>query len=77
MINLRKYEAGEVVIKENDTGDTAYVIERGRVEITKEREGQKIHVAYLNAGETIGEMSMIDDKPRSATVTATEETTVQ
>ena len=76
MINLRKYKAGEVIIKENDTGETAYVIERGRVEITKEREGQKMHMAYLDSGETIGEMSMIDDKPRNATVTATEETTV-
>jgi len=77
MINLRKYKAGEVIIKENDTGETAYAIERGRVEVTKEMEGQKIHMAYLNAGETIGEMSMVDDKPRSATVTATEETTVR
>ena len=77
MINLRKYKAGEVIIEENDTGETAYTIEQGRVEITKEREGRKIHIAYLNAGETIGEMSMVDDKPRSATVTATEETTVR
>jgi CRP-like cAMP-binding protein len=77
MSNLRKYKAGEVIIIENDTGETAYAIEQGRVEITKDREGQKIHIAYLNAGETIGEMSMVDDRPRSATVTATEETTAR
>jgi len=74
MITLRQFEPGEVIIQENDMGETAYIIERGKVEVTKERDGQRVHLGYAAAGETFGEMSMIDDKPRSATVTAVEET---
>ena len=74
MITLRQFEPGEVIIKEMDMGETAYIIDRGRVEVTKELDGEKVHLGYVGAGETFGEMSMIDDKPRSATVTAVEET---
>ena len=76
MISLNRYEAGEVIIRENDLGETAYFITQGKVEITKESAEQKVHLAYLGVGETFGEMSMIDEKPRSATVTAVTETLV-
>jgi CRP-like cAMP-binding protein len=76
MISLSRHEAGDVIIRENDLGETAYVISQGRVEVSKERDGQNVHLAYLGAGETFGEMSMIDEKPRSATVTAVTETLV-
>ncbi len=74
MSTLRQYEAGEIILRENDTGETAYVIERGRVEVTKKLAGQKVHLAYMGAGEIFGEMSVIDDMPRSATFTAVEKT---
>jgi len=74
MITLRQFEPGEVIIKESDMGETAYIIDRGRVEVTKQLDGERVHIGYVEAGETFGEMSMIDDKPRSATVTALEET---
>ena len=76
MISLSRHEAGDVIIRENDLGETAYVIAQGRIEVSKERDGQNVHLAYLGAGETFGEMSMIDEKPRSATVTAVSETLV-
>lgn len=74
MITPSRYQAGEVIIQENDLGETAYVITQGQVEVSKELQGQKVHLAYLGSGETFGEMSMIDEKPRSATVTAVTET---
>jgi CRP-like cAMP-binding protein len=76
VITLTRYKAGDVIVQENDFGETAYVILEGRVEVTKEVDGQNVHLAYLGAGETFGEMSMIDEKPRSATVTAVTETLV-
>ena len=76
MISLTQYKAGEVIIRERDVGETAYVIAEGQVEVSKELNGQNVHLAYLGAGETFGEMSMIDEKPRSATVTAVKETLV-
>ena len=72
----RRYEAGEVIIRENDVGETAYVITHGQVEVTKQLDGQNVHLGYRGAGEIFGEMSMIDEKPRSATVTAVTETLV-
>jgi hypothetical protein len=77
MITLREYEAGEVIFHENAPGESAYIIERGRVEVTKALGGQHLHLAYLGVGEPFGEMSMIDDKPRNATVRAVEETVVR
>jgi CRP/FNR family transcriptional regulator, cyclic AMP receptor protein len=76
VITLRRYEAGEVIVRENDFGETAYVIGQGQVEVTKELDGQRVHLAYLGVGETFGEMGMIDEKPRSATVTAVTATVV-
>jgi CRP/FNR family cyclic AMP-dependent transcriptional regulator len=77
MGNVRQYEAGEVIFNENDTGETAYVIEQGRVEVLKNLNGANIHIAYIGAQEPFGEMGMIDEKPRSATVVAVERTTVR
>jgi CRP-like cAMP-binding protein len=77
MITLRQYAPGEAIIRENEPGECAYIIEKGRVEITKESDGRPVHVAYLEAGMTFGEMSMVDDLARSATVTAVAETTVR
>lgn len=77
MITVRYYEPGEVIFHENDRGDAAYIIERGRVAVTKLLHGRSVHLATLVAGEPFGEMSMIDDKPRSATVTAIEATAVR
>jgi CRP-like cAMP-binding protein len=77
MITLRQYAPGEAIIRENEKGECAYIIEKGRVEITREKEGKPSHIAYLETGMTFGEMSMVDDLPRSATVTAVEETVVR
>src|SRR6266481_1808718 len=77
MITARQYGAGEVIFLENDIGETAYVIERGRVEVLKRLDGKNVHIAYIGQGEPFGEMSMIDEKPRSATVVAVEKTTVR
>jgi CRP-like cAMP-binding protein len=77
MLTVRYYQPGEIIFRENDAGDTAYVIERGRVVVSKAVEGRPVHLATLGVGELFGEMSMIDDKPRSATVTALESTVVR
>ena len=73
MAKQRQFATGEIIIRENDIGETAYVIEQGRVKVTKKRGGRTVHLAELGPGGTIGEMSMIDEKPRSATVIAIED----
>ena len=41
MVTPREFQQGEVIIRENDLSEMVYLIERGRVEVTKEKEGKK------------------------------------
>lgn len=65
--------AGEIVIREGDPGDRVYFVESGSVEVTKEGR----HIAYLGPGEIFGEIALLRAVPRTATVTATEDSTFQ
>lgn len=77
MITIRQYGPQEVIIREHEPGETAFVIEKGKVEVVREKNGKTAHVAFLEAGAAFGEMSVVDDAPRSATVIAVEETWVR
>ena len=77
MVNTWRFGPNDLIIRENDPGESAYIIESGQVAVTKESNGRKIHIATLGKGSTFGEMSMVDDLPRSASVTALEETIVR
>ncbi len=70
------FHPNDVILRENDAGESAYIIESGKVEITKDMNGKRVHIAFLGQGATFGEMSMVDDLPRSASVTAVEPTEV-
>lgn len=65
-IQVEEVAAGEAVIREGEKGDRLYCLVSGAVEV---RRGGHL-IACLAAGETIGEMELIDMQPRSATVTA-------
>ena len=68
---IRKvYQAGENIFVEGERGDHAFIVERGRVEITFLRQGRSVRIAILGQGEIFGEMALIDDRERSATATA-------
>ena len=77
MVNTWQYSPGDLIIKENDAGESAYIIESGKVSVYKENNGKQVHIAFLAAGATFGEMSMVDDLPRSASVRAVEPTVVR
>lgn len=77
MVNVWRVAPGDTIIRENDAGESAYIIESGKVAVTKLSNGKQVHIAFLAAGATFGEMSMVDDLPRSASVTAVEETVVR
>ena len=65
----RLVPAGTVIFKEGETGDCAYVIERGTVEISTQAGSDRVVIARRVAGEIFGEMAVVDNRPRSATVT--------
>ena len=76
MLTRRKFKAGETILRENDLGESAFIIHEGRVGITKNVDRQQVQLATLGPGDTIGEMSMIDDAPRSATAVALDDVVV-
>jgi len=76
MIFSKKFAAGEEIFRIGDQGRNAYFIESGAVEISVRRDDADVVIAELSVGEIFGEMSMIDDAPRSATVTAVVDTEV-
>lgn len=66
----KQFKRGELLIREGEPGLCAYIIENGNVEILVQREGQPLQIGTRGPGSLIGEMAMIDDKPRTATVRA-------
>jgi CRP-like cAMP-binding protein len=71
----RSYEAGEEIVVEGSTGLGLFVITGGRVEVTRGSGDDKVVFAELGNGDLLGEMSLVDDQPRSATVRTLEPTT--
>ncbi len=64
----------DCLFTEGDHGDTAFVIVKGSVEITKRSGDRDVHLATRKVGEVIGEMALLQDAPRSATARAAVET---
>src|SRR5205807_10342284 len=62
----KEFKRGDVLFLEGDVGKEMYVIQTGKVNITKKvRDTEKI-LATLGAGEFLGEMAILNNKPRSA-----------
>lgn len=70
------YNDGEIIVQEGSTGREMYVIQSGKVQVSKSMGSTAIVLATLGEGEVFGEMSLIDSQPRSATVRALGETRV-
>lgn len=63
--------AGDVICREGDRGDCMFIVESGDVGVFKAGEGgSRVEIARLRSGEVVGEMSLFDEAPRSATVQA-------
>ncbi|MHB8941943.1 MAG: Crp/Fnr family transcriptional regulator [Desulfobacteria bacterium] len=71
----RRYPAGQTLFHMGDEGGSLHFIERGRVKVTiPSSSGEELILAILGAGNLLGELSLFDGKPRSATVQALEDT---
>jgi len=73
----KTFDVGETIFKEGDAGGEAYLIRNGYVSIWKQDGDNRIELATRGPGEIMGEMALIDDKPRSATVLAKTEVVVE
>jgi CRP/FNR family transcriptional regulator, cyclic AMP receptor protein len=73
-MNAKSYKKGEVIIEEGSPSKNAYIIELGSVEVSKRLQSGKIQViTKLDRNDIFGEMGLIDQQPRSATVRALED----
>ncbi len=72
---VKNIKAGEVIFHEDDPGSSMFIIQSGKVEVSTINKKQKVVLAILGKGSIFGEMSLVDNRPRSATVTALTEVT--
>jgi CRP-like cAMP-binding protein len=66
----RLYSNGEIIFEEGDKGDVMYVIQSGKVKISKNSPSGDITMTTLQSGAIFGEMALFDKLPRSATARA-------
>jgi CRP-like cAMP-binding protein len=64
---------GELLFEEGSQGDALYVILDGELEVTRRQDPEDVVLAVRRSGEFIGEMSLLDQAPRSASVRALRE----
>jgi len=73
---IRQYENKAILFCENEPGDNVFVIQEGKIKVTKIVGDQEVLLAVLNPGDIVGEMALIENKPRSATAIAMGKTKV-
>lgn len=77
LVREKSYPKGSVILFEDDPGDSLFLVRDGRVKVVLVAEdGREVILGLLGVGEHFGELSLIDDQPRSAHVIAMEESTL-
>ena len=75
--NLKTFEVGSTILKQGEDGHTAYIIEEGTIEILIEKDNGLVQsIGTRSAGSIIGEMALVDNKPRTATIKVIEKCTL-
>lgn len=72
----KEYKEGEVIVRQGETGDCMFVIQKGEVEAIAETDGRQIRLRTMGPNEFFGEMALFEKEVRSATIRATQPTHV-
>ncbi len=75
-MQINNFKKNSIIFKEGAPGQKTYIIKEGKVRILKKEGSKYLELAILGNGSVFGEMSLLDDKPRSATAQAIEDTVV-
>ena len=65
---------GSVLIREGEPGDAAFVVARGRLQVVRAVEGNEMVIGEIGPGELVGEIALVAERPRTATVRAVRDT---
>lgn len=69
-MDVEKFSAGTILFREGDEGDTAYLVEKGSIEISSGDGEDRRVLGEIVDGSLFGEMALISSMPRMATATA-------
>jgi NADH dehydrogenase len=69
-IRNQHFEPGDIIFQQGDLGDSVYVIEEGECEALREEKGERELLTTLSRGEYFGEMALLSDRTRNATIRA-------
>ncbi|MBI5328808.1 MAG: cyclic nucleotide-binding domain-containing protein [Deltaproteobacteria bacterium] len=71
IVKKKSYKIGEPIFKENEDGTSMYIIRKGEVKACKAApDGELMTLTLMKDGDIFGEMSFLDERPRSATIVA-------
>jgi len=76
LTDIQSIPAGHRIVTTGEDGHCLFVILEGNARVTAESGGREVQLAILSEGDFFGEVSLVDDGPRSATVTAVDSCTL-
>lgn len=74
IVHKRTFMPNEIIFYERQPGAGMYIIKKGLIKLTKTVNEERVKISELKDGEFFGEMSLLDEYPRSAEATAVEKT---
>lgn len=75
-LDEKTYDKGAVIFAQDSRADSFYIIHGGKVRVVRKRDGKETQLALLVKNDYFGEMALVSNRRRSATVTALEDTTL-
>jgi predicted Ser/Thr protein kinase len=66
----RRYAAGELIVREGERGERAYIVESGECEVFRGGPGREVAIRTIGPGEVIGELALFTAGPRTASIRA-------
>jgi CRP-like cAMP-binding protein len=76
VVEIEKYQAGDIIFREGDAGDAWFVLYRGAVDVLKHGATGEKKITELGPQACFGEISILDGSPRSATIHVMEDSVV-